>query len=109
MPRRKSAANPTRAVAYIRASTDEQRLGPEARRQAITIWAAARGVDLVAVHEDLGVSGAAPVDACPGLLAAVGALEAHGAGLLVVAKRDRLARDVVKAAMVESLAARVGA
>jgi len=32
-----------------------------------------------------------------------------GAGLLVVAKRDRLARDTVAAAMIERLAARVGA
>jgi DNA invertase Pin-like site-specific DNA recombinase len=34
---------------------------------------------------------------------AVGELEAHGAGLLVVSKRDRLARDVVLAAAIEQL------
>jgi DNA invertase Pin-like site-specific DNA recombinase len=44
-----------------------------------------------------------------GLLAAVDALAAHGAGLLLVAKRDRLARDVMAAALVERLAERVGA
>ncbi len=102
-------ANEGRAVLYVRVSTDEQALGPEAQRAAADRWCAARGVELVAVCEDLGVSGGAPLDRCPGLLEALRQLEAHGAGVLLVAKRDRLARDVVKAAMVEQLAGRVGA
>jgi DNA invertase Pin-like site-specific DNA recombinase len=68
-----------------------------------------RGIALVAVLSDLGTSGAAELEKRPGLLAALAAIEEHGAGLLVVAKRDRLARDVVLAAMIERLAARVGA
>ena len=36
-------------------------------------------------------------------------LPVEGAGLLVVSKRDRLARDVVVAAMIERLAERIGA
>jgi DNA invertase Pin-like site-specific DNA recombinase len=66
-------------------------------------------VTIVAVCEDLGVSGAASLEKRPGLLAALDALETHGAGLLLVAKRDRLARSAMNAAMVEHLAGTVGA
>ena len=59
------------AVGYIRVSTEEQTLGPEAQRVALARWAEARKIQLVAVHEDRGVSGAAPLDRRPGLLAAL--------------------------------------
>lgn len=98
-----------RVVGYIRVSTTEQALGPEAQLAALRSWCSARGADLVAVHSDLGVSGGAELDKRPGLLAALDALREHGAGVLLVAKRDRLARDVVIAAMAERLAARRGA
>src|SRR5206468_111147 len=45
----------------------------------------------------------------PALLAALEAVRAHGAGLLVAGKRDRIARDVVVAATVERLAQDAGA
>lgn len=64
---------------------------------------------MVAVFEDHGVSGGAELDRRPGLLAALDALTVNGAGVLLVAKRDRLARDVVVAAMVERLVERGGA
>lgn len=96
-------------MGYVRVSTDEQHLGPEAQRAALDRWAIREGAELVAVLVDVGVSGAAPLDKRPGLVAALDALEAHGAGVLLVAKRDRLARDVVAAAMVERLAERAGA
>lgn len=108
MSRRPSSDSRT-AVAYLRVSTDEQALGPEAQRAAIERWAASAGVTVVAWYEDRGVSGGAALDRRPALLAALDALETHGAGLLVVAKRDRLARDVVLAAMIERLAARASA
>ena len=66
-------------------------------------------VTVVAWHHDLGVSGATPLEARPGLLAALDALDVHTAGVLVVAKRDRLARDVLTAALVERLCERKGA
>ena len=97
------------AVGYIRVSTEDQALGPEAQRASLEAWATRNGVELVAVFEDLGVSGAAALDRRPGLLAALDALESRGAGLLVIAKRDRLARDTMTAAMVERLAERAGA
>jgi DNA invertase Pin-like site-specific DNA recombinase len=109
LKRRTKSGDPTVAIGYCRVSTDEQQLGPIAQKDAMQAWATARGVRLVVIHEDLGVSGGAELDRCPGLLAALGAVQDHGAGLLLVAKRDRLARDVVKAAMVESLAKRAGA
>jgi len=98
-----------RAVVYVRVSTEEQALGPEAQRAAAARWCEAHGVAIVAEHADLGTSGGAPLDKCPGLLAALDSLAATGAGVLLVAKRDRLARDVMKAAMVEAAAARNGA
>lgn len=97
------------AVGYLRVSTEQQDLGPDAQRAAIDRWAAPLGVRIVAVHEDHGVSGGTSLEKRPGLLAALDALQAHGAGLLVVAKRDRLARDPIVAAMVEASAQRVGA
>jgi len=97
-----------RAVAYLRVSTDRQELGPEAQRAAIVAWAAREGVLVVAWHTDT-VSGAAPIDARPALLAALDALSTDAAGVLVVSRRDRLARDVVASAMIERLATRKGA
>ena len=52
-------------------------------------WAIARGVVLVGVFEDRGVSGATALDRRPGLLAAPGCMADHHAGLLVATKRDR--------------------
>jgi DNA invertase Pin-like site-specific DNA recombinase len=114
MPRRaatstSSTPGPVRVVGYVRVSTDEQRHGPRAQRDALEAWCAANGAELVAVEADHGVSGAASLDKRPGLLAALDAVEAHGAAVLLVAKRDRLARDVIVGATVERLAERAGA
>ncbi len=97
------------AIGYVRVSTDEQVLGPDAQRHAIEGWARANGATLAAVHVDMGVSGAAPLEDCPALVGALTDVRAHRATVLVVAKRDRLARDVMKAGMVEALLRRQGA
>jgi DNA invertase Pin-like site-specific DNA recombinase len=97
------------AVGYVRVSTDEQSLGPDAQRAAIERWAESRGVRVAVVFEDHGISGGAPAERRPGLLAALAALRENNAGLLVAAKRDRIARDTVIAAMVEQAAGRAGA
>jgi DNA invertase Pin-like site-specific DNA recombinase len=107
--RRKRRADPKIVVGYIRVSTDEQALGPEAQREAIETWCEGAGATLVAVHADIGVSGGTPVEKRPGLNAALDALAEHGAGVLLVAKRDRLARDVVIGAVAERLVERLGA
>lgn len=97
-PRRK---DPRIAVAYLRASTDEQTVSPEAQRRAIEAWAAREGVYVASWHVDQGVSGATPPEARPAFLAAMAALREHRGGVFVVAKRDRLARDLGVAALVE--------
>ena len=109
MKRTKQAARPDLAIGYVRVSTEDQALGPVAQREALAAYCAAHGLQLVAVYDDLGVSGGAPIDKRPALLEALGALQEHGAGVLLVAKRCRLARDVIAAGMIERLAARSGA
>lgn len=91
----------SRAIAYLRVSTDDQRLGVEAQRQSIETYAQAQGLEIVAWHIDRGVSGATPVDQRPGLSAALLDMRKTKSIALVVAKRDRLARDVLISALVE--------
>jgi site-specific DNA recombinase len=107
--RRARPGDPRLAVAYLRVSTDEQKLGPEAQRAAIETWAAREGVSVVAWHVDAGVSGGSDLDERPALVAALGDLRAARAGVLVLAKRDRLARDVAVAATIEKATAAAGA
>ncbi len=109
MARRISPSTATRVVAYVRVSTEEQALGPEAQRDAIRRWCETNRAELAATFEDLGVSGGLELDKRPGLLAALEALREHHATVLLVAKRDRLARDVMVAAMVSRLAEKAGA
>jgi DNA invertase Pin-like site-specific DNA recombinase len=107
--RRKPEADPRLAVAYVRVSTEDQRLGPEAQREQIEAWATREGVVVASWHHDQGVSGGAALDRRPGLAAALADVRDRRAGALVVAKRDRLARDVAIAASVERELARTGA
>jgi DNA invertase Pin-like site-specific DNA recombinase len=106
---KKPASNPKSAVAYLRVSTADQRNGIEAQREAIERWASTQCVEIVAWFCDQGVSGAAPLDDRPGLLDALNALRAQCAGVLLTAKRDRLARDVSTAAAIERLVKEAGA
>jgi DNA invertase Pin-like site-specific DNA recombinase len=97
------------AVAYIRVSKDDQKLGPEAQRAAIEAWATREGVQVAAWHVDQGVCSVTPLDERPALVATLSSLRQHGAGVLVVAKRDRIARDPALTAGVERAAADAGA
>jgi DNA invertase Pin-like site-specific DNA recombinase len=110
MPKKtKIQGDPKRAIAYLRVSRDTQELSPDAQREAIRGWCAAAGVALVGTYEDLGICGADPVDDRPGLLAAIAALREHGAGILLVGKRDRLARETLEVALAERLVRDAGA
>jgi DNA invertase Pin-like site-specific DNA recombinase len=109
MSKRARPGSPTVAVAYVRVSTDEQHLGPEAQRAAIEAWAARQGLSVAAWHVDRGVSGGADIGERPALVAALGELRAAGAGVLLVAKRDRLARDVYVAGAIERAVEQSGA
>lgn len=98
------------AVAYYRVSTDEQAtsgLGLDAQREAVRRYAAAEGLRIVAEHEDAGISGSAGLEDRPGLAAALDELTAGGT--LIVAKRDRLGRDVMLCGWLELEAGRRGA
>lgn len=109
MPAPKPALDPLVAVAYLRVSTEEQHLGPEAQRAAIEAWASRAGARVVAWREDRGLSGSLGLEDRPALSAALADLRPLGAGTLVVAKRDRIARDALIAGTVDRLAERIGA
>jgi site-specific DNA recombinase len=93
--------DPKAAIAYVRVSTADQALGPEAQRTSIEAWAKQNLVTVFGWHEDRGVSGSSEIDDRPGLVAALAEMKASRAGLLIVAKRDRMARDVFVACAIE--------
>ena len=109
MRRRHKKGDSHIAIGYIRVSTDRQELGPEAQIAAIESWCLSREIKLAEVYSDVGISGATPLDERPGFLAALSALETHQAGILIAAKRDRIARSVEIGAVVSRLVAERGA
>lgn len=109
MTRRRKPGDGKIAVGYIRASTGRQKLGPEAQRAAILAWAKREGVTVAAWFNDLDVSGANEIKDRPGLIAALAALGRCDAGILVVAKRDRIARDAVVAGLIGRAVTAAGA
>jgi DNA invertase Pin-like site-specific DNA recombinase len=87
-----------RIIAYTRVSTSEQAhsgLGLAAQRSSILREAKARGWDLASIEwiEDAGFS--AKSLRRPGLTIALDALKTGDAGVLVVAKTDRLSRSLL--------------
>ena len=99
-----------RALGYLRVSTDKQAesgLGLDAQRASITTCAERLRMPLADFFVDAGTSGSLAIEDRPVLLDAVGALKRGD--VLIVAKRDRLGRDVVAVAMIERLIARKGA
>jgi DNA invertase Pin-like site-specific DNA recombinase len=99
-----------KACIYLRVSTDEQAnsgLGLAAQRAACEAKARAAGATCVSLFADAGVSGSTAIADRPQLTAC---LEALGRGdVLVVAKRDRVARDYMMAGWVDLEVARKGA
>lgn len=108
-PRRTRPGNPQVAIGYLRASTDRQDLSPLAQREAIEGWAASHGVEVASWHFDKAVSGTSPMEERPQLAAALADLKQHQAGLLLVARRDRVARDAVVAGVIEQAVRQLGA
>jgi DNA invertase Pin-like site-specific DNA recombinase len=98
--------DPAKAVGVVRVSTAQQDIGADAQRDELSRWAIREGVELIAIFEDIGVSGAAPMAERPALIAAIAVLAREGAGKLVAVKRDRFARhrhtiaDVERAVLV---------
>lgn len=94
-------------VAYLRVSTEDQDLGLDAQRAAIEAWAHQQGVHVTAWREDRAVSGGSSLTDRPALVEAISHL--RRGDRLVVAKRDRLARDVWVAAQVDRMVRAAGA
>jgi DNA invertase Pin-like site-specific DNA recombinase len=97
------------AVAYLRASTSEQKLTPEAQRAAIDAWATREGVQIALWCVDQGVCSVTPLAERPALLEALRGIRTMGAGVLVVARRDRLARDVLLSGSISLATSKAGA
>lgn len=87
----------TKAVAYLRVSTDKQGksgLGLEAQREAVARYVAANGVDLIGEHIEVETGkGANALSKRSELVAALATAKREKAGL-IIAKLDRLARNV---------------
>lgn len=108
----KSLGNSALAVGYLRLSPrdrDDPRLGFDAQKAAIRAWCAREKVRLLCFVRDVDVSGDTPGLERRGLRLALREIRERGAGVLVVAKRDRLARDVVEAGLIGREARRAGA
>lgn len=85
------------AVGYVRVSTSKQKEeggSLEEQREALAFYAATNGLDLVAVYEDAGVSGAKDENRRPGLAAAIDAITSGKAKVLLVRDLSRLARGL---------------
>jgi DNA invertase Pin-like site-specific DNA recombinase len=84
-------------IAYIRVSTQQQGksgLGIEAQREAIARFAETEGLELIGEHVEVETGkGADALDRRPALAAALAAAR-KAKGRVVVAKLDRLSRDV---------------
>jgi DNA invertase Pin-like site-specific DNA recombinase len=90
------------ALGYVRVSSEEQAdsgLGLESQRHRIAAYCTLKGLHLVEVFEDPGISGGKPLASRPAgsqLLAAA----KEGESIVVVVKLDRLFRSVANAANV---------
>ena len=96
-------------IGYSRLSKakGERGLGLAAQRRAITTQAKTLGLPVAAMHTDDGVSGGASIDRRPALLDAL--TDLRPGDRLVVAKRDRLGRDVLLVGWIDKEARRRGA
>lgn len=95
------------AIGYLRVSTDQQAdsgLGLDAQRASVTAAAARLDLTLRDVVTEAGISGSVSLADRPVLLQAVSALQRGD--VLLVAKRDRLGRDVFEVGMIERLIAK---
>jgi len=98
------------AIGYTRVSSDKQAesgAGMAAQAAAISTYAKQAGLELVDSYSDDGISGAAGIDGRPGLAAAIGRL--RRGDVLVIAKRDRLGRDMMNVLTIERAVAKRGA
>jgi DNA invertase Pin-like site-specific DNA recombinase len=108
---RKAPARVATAVAYLRVSTAEQvesGLGIEAQLAAVEAEAERRGLRLTATLVDEGVSGSVPPEDRGQLTEALALLDSGKAGVLLVAKVDRLSRSLADLMVLLKAAERAG-
>lgn len=99
-----------RYAIYLRVSTDEQAdsgHGLNGQLDSCRSFIERSGGGEMGIFNDEGVSGAAGLEKRPGLLRAIASIGKGDA--LIVGKRDRLGRDPIVVAMIESAIARKGA
>jgi len=99
-----------RLIGYTRCSTQgqvESGLGLDAQKAAILAYAVGAGRFLAQLFEDAAVSGAAGLSERPGLTALL--VELRAGDLVVVARRDRIARDALLARLIEAAIEKKGA
>ena len=86
-----------RAVGIVRQSNSRGKsegLSPAEQRGKIEAYCAERRWEIVAVHEEVDISGGRSLDRRPGLGAAVGAVEAGQADVVVASEFTRLFRNI---------------
>jgi site-specific DNA recombinase len=101
-----------KALGYGRVSTVKQvvdGVSLEAQRMEITSFAIATGYDLLDVLCDDGISGSKNEDERPGLAELLTAVREGTVTVVIVCKRDRLARDQALAGHIETVIRRAGA
>jgi site-specific DNA recombinase len=101
-----------KALGYGRVSTIKQvtdGVSLEAQRIEITGFAIASGYDLLDVLCDDGISGAKDEDERPALAELLTAVREGRVSIVIVCKRDRLARDQALAGHIETVIRRAGA
>lgn len=108
MRKRVRPGDPRLAIAYLRVSTEEQQLSPEVQRAACADFARRQGIGIVDWCED-HLTGATELEDRPGLVRALSALQEHRAGVLLILRRDRLARDAAVAALIDRKVRQAGA
>lgn len=94
-------------VGYIRVSTGHQKISIEAQEQAIREYANKKGISEISIFIDEAVSGSTGISRRKGILDALSVLNKKS--LLVVQKRDRLSRDNLQMALIESSVSKKGA
>jgi len=85
------------ALAYLRTSSTANVGGDSDIRQrtAISSYAAAHGIEIVAEFYDAGVSGTDPIESRPGFAAMLDRIESNGVRLILVEDASRFARDLL--------------
>jgi len=81
-------------VSYVGKRKGEHFVSPVEQEQRIRDWAAREQIEMLAIYQELDVSGGRPLAKRPGLRPAIERIEAGEASILVVAYFDRMVRSL---------------